>query len=170
MKSSICLPRAFLTATLGALFLLASAPTPAQAGPPPADTPPPPPPPDKFLQSFITFYGTNYFNADFDGLDGFGLNVSRYSYYGEFKFRLSPVWMMKIFTYADYSLYNFDLPFSAPQFTDILRGATFARVDLTLAYTFAPGWAIVGGGRVIVRRRHDRQLFQLLHRRRNSGH
>lgn len=135
----------------GSLFLLAFSPDRAFAGP--AAEPLPPPitterEPDSFLKSSIAFYGTHYFNERFDDLSE-GFSVSRYSFYGEFKFRLSPVFLLKLFTYADYSLYSFsNIAPPSPVFTNLLRGAAYERVDLTLAYTFAPGWAIVGGGRI----------------------
>jgi hypothetical protein len=135
---------------VGSCLLFAATPSLTLAGPPP---PPEPAPttgraPDSFQQGFIAFYGTNYFNERFDNLNE-GFSVSRYSYYGEFRFKLSPTWMIKLFTYADYSLYSFsNVPQPSPVFTNLLRGAAFERVDLTLAYTFAPGWALVGGGRI----------------------
>ena len=136
-------------AAAASLLLLSVAPSATLAGPDPVPAAPPAAAePNKFLQSSVAIYGTNYFNSDFDGLNtGFG--VSRYSFYGEFKFKLSPIFRLKLFTYADYSLYSFkNLPPPSPQFSNLLRGAAFERVDLTLAYTFTPGWAVVVGGRV----------------------
>jgi hypothetical protein len=143
MKSSLRLSRRSLAA-LGSLFLAVSSST-ALAGPPAIDTTPAAPEPNKFLQSFVSFDATNFFDTSFSDIP-VSLSVTRYSGYGEFKFRLSPDWMLKLFTYGDLSLYNFrafDQPFTGP-----MRNAYYANVDLTLAYTFAPGWAIVGGGRI----------------------
>ncbi len=112
---------------------------------------PPPPPPDKFLESFIAVTATNYFDASFNGLP-LSVAVTRFAFYSEFKFRLSPEWMLKIFPYADFSLYSFQSDFGSssppPFFTGSLRDAYLLSVDATLAYKFAPGWAIVGGGRL----------------------
>lgn len=135
-------------AVAGSILLSAAYPGQLLAGPDPVPAPVVDTgrAPNSFLQSFVALYGTNYFNESFDNLKE-GFSVSRYSYYGEFKFKLSPVWLVKLFTYADYSLYSFsDSP--PPVFTNLLRGGAYERVDLTLAYSFAPGWAIVGGGRL----------------------
>ena len=135
-------------AAAGSLLFLAAAPNLALAGPEPVLAPTQASAPDPFLKSSISIYGTNYFNADFDGTTT-GVSVSRYSFNGEFKFRLAPIFLLKLFTYGDYSLYNFkNVAPPSPSFTGLLRGAAFERVDLTLAYTFTPGWAIVAGGRV----------------------
>lgn len=131
------------------LPLLAVLPAVALAGPEPAPTVAVDQrEPDAFLRALIAFDANHYFDSDFDG-SNVGFSVSRYSYYGEFKFRLSPVFLLKLFTYADYSLYSFkNLPPPSPAFSNLLRGAVLAQTDLTLAYQFAPGWAIVGGGRL----------------------
>ena len=101
-----------------------------------------------FATSFIAFDANHYFESDFEGTNG-ALSVSRYAFKGEFRFRLSPVFLLKLFTYADYSLYSFKgIAPPTPAFNGLLRGAVLAQTDLTLAYQFAPGWAIVGGGRL----------------------
>jgi hypothetical protein len=151
MKIHLRLSRPSLAA-IGSLLLLAVPATTTLAGTETTDTKTttPPEPPSKFVDTTIAFDATHYFDTRFDGLDS-SLSVSRYSAYGEFRFKLAPVWVLKIFTYGDFSLYNFrHLPPTAPSplFTGLLRDAYFVNVDATLAYTFAPGWAIVGGGRI----------------------
>jgi len=131
------------------LGLTAISPT-GFAGTPVVDTATPPPATNKFLDSFVAFSATNYFDTSFSDIP-LNMSVTRYSIYSEFKFRLSPDWMFKIFPYGDISLYSFHSPFAfgaPPAFTQNLRNAYALNLDATLAYQFAPGWSIVGGGRV----------------------
>ncbi len=138
-------------ATVGGIFALAAASNGLYAGTPVVDTPPPPAP-NKYLESFVVVSGTNLFETSFEDAP-LSLAVTRYSIYSEFKFRLSPEWMFKIFPYGDLSLYSFRLdspfpPSPPPAFTSQLRNAYSLNLDATLAYMFAPGWSIVGGGRI----------------------
>src|SRR5262249_6945872 len=142
MKSRLNLPSASL-GILGALVLgLAAMASTVRAGTPVVETAPAPPPPNKFLESFVAFSATNYFETSFENFP-LSVAVTRYSIYSEFKFRLSPDWMFKIFPYGDISLYSFSSPFpllQAPVFTRNLRNAYSLNLDMTLAYQFAPGW------------------------------
>ena len=148
MKPYLNLSRRTL-AVVGSLFLAASAST-ASAGTPVVETIPTPPEPNKYLDTFFVVSGTNYFESSFENFP-LSLSVTRYSVYSEFKFRLSPEWMLKFHPYADLSLYSFsnDTSFPPPPaFTQNLRNAYMFQLDTTLAYMFAPGWSIVGGGRI----------------------
>jgi hypothetical protein len=151
MKSHLYLSRPFLAVFSSILLLAAAAPT-ALAGTETVDTKTAttPPPPDKFLESFVAFTATNYFESSLEGFP-LSLSVTRYSIYSEIKFRLSHEWMLKFHPYGDLSLYSFsnDAPFAPPaSFTRNLRNAYMLNLDTTLAYMFAPGWSIVGGGRI----------------------
>ena len=142
-------PKRQRLSALGALLALAASSS-VIAGTPAVDAVDTIPLPNQTQDTSLALTTTNYFSTAFDGLDT-RLGVSRYAGYGQFQFKLGGPWLLKVFVEGEYSLYSFDrLPATVPSpvLTSVLRGATFANVDATLAYTFAKGWAIVGGGRV----------------------
>lgn len=150
MKSRLSLPPSSLALVGSILVGLASFSPTARAGEPIVDTVPTPPPPNKFLDSFVAFSVTNLFDTSFTNVP-LSLSSTRYAIYSEFKFRLSPEWMLKFFPYGDFSLYSFrsdSFLGATPAFTQNLRNAYALNLDTTLAYMFTPGWSIVVGGRV----------------------
>jgi hypothetical protein len=109
-----------------------------------------PVPIDKFADITLAFRATNYFDATFPGLNT-TVDVARYSAYGIFKFQLGGPWLLKISAYSGYSLYDFDSHGRAARSSlaiGALRETVLGNVDATVAYTFTPGWAVLGGGRI----------------------